>query len=139
MILAIDTSALVLRYLPGDHRELVLTEMEQIDVWCASELVRAEVLLTLHRASISPTQNIELSTRFNTDWDSFHVVPLDGRCISHASQLGSRFGLRLVDALHFAAIDRLPRPVKYLTLDHRQIPAAVELGFELLTPLEELS
>ena len=139
MILAIDTSALVLRYLPGDHRELVLTEMEQIDVWCASELVRAEVLLTLHRASISPTQNIELSTRFNTDWDSFHVVHLDGRCISHASQLGSRFGLRLVDALHFAAIDRLPRPVKYLTLDHRQIPAAVELGFELLTPLEELS
>ena len=66
MILAIDTSALVLRYLPGDHRELVLTEMEQIDVWCASELVRAEVLLTLHRASISPTQNMALST-----WDTY--------------------------------------------------------------------
>ena len=136
MILAIDTSALVFRYLSGEHRELVLEEMEKIHVWSASELVRVEVMTTLHRASISPAQNIQLSRQFNADWDSFHVIPLDGRCISHASQLGSRFGLRLVDALHFAAIDRLPRPVKYLTLDHRQIPAAVELGFELLTPLE---
>ncbi|MDG2300838.1 MAG: type II toxin-antitoxin system VapC family toxin [Acidimicrobiales bacterium] len=136
MILAIDTSALVLRYLPGDHRAMVLEEMDRTHIWCASELVRAEALLTLHRASISPSQHSELTLQFNADWDSFHVVPLDGRCISHASELGSRFGLRLVDALHFAAIDRLPRPVKYLTLDHRQIPAAAELGFELLTPLE---
>ena len=29
MILAIDTSALVLRYLLGEHRELVLEEMEK--------------------------------------------------------------------------------------------------------------
>ncbi len=137
MILAVDTSALVLRYLPGRHREMVLDEMAETDIWCASVLVRTEVLLTLHRASISPSQYSELSRQFNADWDAFYVVPLDGRCISHASELGSRFGLRLVDALHFAAVDRLPRPVKYLTLDHRQIPAAVELGFELLTPLEQ--
>jgi len=115
---------------------MVLEEMDRTHIWCASELVRAEALLTLHRASISPSQHSEFTLQFNADWDSFHVVPLDGRCISHASELGSRFGLRLVDALHFAAIDRLPRPVKYLTLDHRQIPAAAELGFELLTPLE---
>jgi len=137
MILAVDTSALVLRYLPGRHREMVLTEMAEIDVWCASELVRTEVLLTLHRASISPSQHSELSHQFDGDWDAFHVVPLDGLCVSNATELGSRFGLRIADALHFAALDRLPRPVKYLTLDHRQIPAAVELGFELLTPLEQ--
>ncbi|MBG02020.1 MAG: hypothetical protein CL470_07100 [Acidimicrobiaceae bacterium] len=136
MILTVDTSALVFRYLNGPHRSMVLKEMSQIDTWCASELVRTEALLTLHRASISPSQHTEFTRLFNTDWDTFHVVPLDGRCVSHASALGSKFGLRLVDALHFAAIDRLPRPVKYLTLDHRQIPAAVELGFELITPLE---
>jgi len=136
MILAVDTSALVLRYLTDEHRSMVLEEMSKSDTWCASELVRTETLLTLHRASISPSQHKEFTRLFNADWDTFYVVPLDGRCVSHASTLGSTFGLRLVDALHFAAIDRLPRPVKYLTLDHRQIPAAVELGFELITPLE---
>jgi hypothetical protein len=59
---------------------------------------------------------------------------LDGRCVSHAASLGSRFGLRIVDAIHLAAADRLPRPVRYLTFDHRQIPAAMELGLEVLTP-----
>ena len=87
MILAIDTSALVLRYFSGEHRELVLEEMEKF-AWSASELVRAEVMTTLHRASISPAQNMQLSRQFNADWDSFHDT-LDGRCISHASQLGS--------------------------------------------------
>ena len=46
MILAIDTSALVLRYLLGEHRELVLEEMEKIHVWSASELVHAAVSYT---------------------------------------------------------------------------------------------
>ena len=40
-----------------------------------------------------------------------------------------------MDAIHLAAADRLPRPVRYLTLDRHQIPAAAGLGFDLVAPL----
>jgi uncharacterized protein len=42
--------------------------------------------------------------------------------------------LAVVDAIHLAAADRLPRPVRYLTFERQQIPAAAELGLEVLSP-----
>jgi hypothetical protein len=41
--------------------------------------------------------------------------------------------LRLSDALHLAAADRLPRPVSFVTFDPAQIPVALALGFELIS------
>lgn len=135
-ILAIDTSALMRRYIPDPQASLVLDTMRTAEVWCASELARTEVLLALHRMAMAPFQHEELWRSARADWDAFHVVPVDGRCLSHAADLGATYGLRLTDAIHLAAADRLPRPVRYLTFDRRQIPAAAELGLEVLTPLE---
>ena len=135
-ILAIDTSALMRRYIPDPHAGLVLEAMVGADVWCASELARTEVLMALHRMAMAPFQHEELWRSARADWDAFHVVPVDGRCLSHAADLGATYGLRLTDAIHLAAADRLPRPVRYLTFDRRQIPAAAELGLEVLTPVE---
>ncbi len=42
--------------------------------------------------------------------------------------------LRLADALHLAAADRLPRPVRFVTLDPAQIPVALSLGFDVASP-----
>jgi hypothetical protein len=42
--------------------------------------------------------------------------------------------MRIVDAIHLAAADRLPRPARYLTFDRHQIPAAAALGFEVVSP-----
>ena len=137
-MLAIDTSALLRRYVPDPHRSLVLGAMAEADVWCAAELTRTEVLLALHRMAMAPFQHEDLWRSARADWDAFHVVPVDGRCLSHAADIGARFGLRLTDAIHLAAADRLPRPLRYLTFDPRQIPAAAELGFEVLTPLDPL-
>ena len=135
-ILAIDTSALMRRYIPDPHAGLVLEAMAGADVWCASELARTEVLMALHRMAMAPFQHEELWRSARADWDAFHVVPVDGRCLSHAADLGATYGLRLTDAIHLASADRLPRPVRYLTFDRRQIPAAAELGLEVLTPVE---
>jgi hypothetical protein len=41
--------------------------------------------------------------------------------------------LQTVDALHLAAADRLPRPLTYLTFDSHQIPAALGLGFDVVS------
>ena len=133
--LALDSSALLRRYVPDLHRRLVEDEMESAHSWCASALARTEVLLALHRMSIAPFQQEELWRSARADWDAFHVVPMDNRCLSRAADLGARFGLRVVDAIHLAAADRLPRPLRYLTFDGRQIPAAAELGFEVVAPV----
>tara|TARA_B100000029_G_C17517989_1_gene938814 strand:+ start:981 stop:1400 length:420 start_codon:yes stop_codon:yes gene_type:complete len=133
---AVDSSAILQRYLPGKHRDLVLSEMGEGNQWIATELVKTEVLLTLHRAAISPTHYETLSRTFRDDWNFFHVIPIDSRCLNHASQIGAQFGLRLVDAMHLAALDRIPRPLKYITFDHRQMPAAAELGIQVVAPAE---
>ena len=62
-------------------------------------------------------------------------MPLDDRCMARAVELGATYGVRIVDAIHLAAADRLPGPVRYLTFDRRQIPAADALGFEVVSPI----
>lgn len=134
-LLFLDTSALVRRYVPDPERALVVDTMAEADTWCAAELARTEVLLALHRMAMAPFQHEELWRAARADWDAFHVVPVDSRCLSHAADIGATFGLRLVDAIHLAAADRLPGSVRYLTFDRRQIPAAAELGLDVVTTL----
>jgi predicted nucleic acid-binding protein len=136
MTLYVDSSALVRRYLHDRHRPLVLDAMADDDAWCASALVRSETQLALHRASVSARQQAALWRELRDEWEAFWVVPLDDRCLAQAVELGASFGVRMVDAVHLAAARRLPGPVRYLTLDRQQIPAADALGFEVLSPVE---
>jgi predicted nucleic acid-binding protein len=134
-VLYVDTSALVRRYLHDRNRPLVLDAMAEADAWAASSLVRTETQVTLHRAAVSPRQQQALWRELRDEWDAFWVVPIDDRCMARAVELGATYGVRIVDAIHLAAADRLPRPVRFLTFDRRQIPAADALGFEVLSPL----
>lgn len=135
MTLYVDTSALVRRYVRDRHLPMVLDAMGGDDAWCASALVRTEAQLALHRAAGSSQQQRELWRLLRDDWDAFWVVPMDERCMARAVEVGATYGLRTVDAIHLAAAGRLPGPVRYLTLDRQQIPAAAALGFEVLSPL----
>lgn len=129
-MLAIDTSALVKRYIDEPESAEVTTLMEADPVWCASELVRCEAAILLGRLATSRRQAEHLLRLFHADWDAFHVVPVDERCLSRAAEIGTDFGLRVVDAIHLAAATRLPSPVRYLTLDPHQVLAAVALDLE---------
>ena len=135
MTLYVDTSALVRRYLHDRHRPLVLEAMAGDEPWAASALVRSEAQVALHRAAVSSRQQAELWRALRDEWEAFWVVPLDDRCMARAVELGAEYGVRIVDAVHLAAADRLPGPVRYLTFDRRQIPAAAALGFEVVSPL----
>lgn len=135
MTLAIDPSALIARYVPGPDRSLVNATMATEGTWCASDLARTEVMLALHRIAGAEVLSNDLRAAARADFDAFVMVPVDDRCIARATELGSHYGLRTVDAIHLAAADRLPRPVRYLTLDRHQIPAASALGFDLVAPL----
>jgi predicted nucleic acid-binding protein len=134
MALFVDTSALVRRYVRDRHRALVDEAMGADAPWCASALARTETQVALHRTAVSSSQQAALWRALRDDWDAFWVVPLDDRCLARALELGATYGVRIVDAIHLAAADRLPRPVRYLTFDRRQIPAAAALGFEVVSP-----
>lgn len=136
MTLFVDTSALVRRYLHDRHRGLVLDAMGDDEAWCASALARTEAQLVLHRAAVSSRQQAALWRALRDEWEAFWVVPLDDRCMARAVEVGATYGVRIVDAIHLAAAARLPEPVRYLTFDRRQIPAAAALGFEVFSPVD---
>lgn len=136
MILTVDTSALLCRYLADARRPFVAEVLAGHDDRVVSSLARTEVLLALHQAAGGPNRQRSLWEAVRRDWDGFWEVPLDGRCLARATEIGARYGLAVVDAVHLAAADRLPAPVAYLTLDRRQIPAAADLGFQVHSPVE---
>jgi predicted nucleic acid-binding protein len=131
--IAIDTSALLGRYLSGPHRQVVLDAMARDHVWCASALALAEALGMVDRVCDVPTDGDRVRQALRDDWERIHVVPVDQRCLDRASELTREHPLRTVDALHLAAADRLPRPTTFLTFDPRQIPVALAMGFEVVS------
>lgn len=136
MTLAIDTSALLRRYVHGPGHGLVTEAMDDHPIWCASALARAEALQAMHQLAATPGQHDALWSALRRDWEHVHVVPVDDRCLARAVEIGATFRVRSTDAIHLAAAHRLPAPVRYLTFDRRQIPAAAGLGFEVLAPHE---
>ncbi len=135
MTLFLDTSALLRRYVDEPGRDLVVDAMAEDPLWVASALARTEVMVCLHQLAAGPRQQTRLWSSFRDDWDAFAIVPVDDRCLGRAVELGSSYSMRTVDAIHLAAADRIPRPLKYLTFDRHQIPAAATLGFEVISPV----
>jgi predicted nucleic acid-binding protein len=133
MTLALDTSALLGRYLSGPHRTIVLDAMTADPVWCASALAQTEALGIVDRVCDIPTDGDRVRRALRDDWERIHVVPVDQRCLDRAAELTREQPLRTVDALHLAAADRLPRPTTFLTFDPRQIGVALALGFDVVS------
>ncbi len=133
MALALDTTALLARYLDGPARPVVLAAMADDHDWCASALALTEALSLVDRLGDDPSRTDDLRRAIRDDWERVHVVPLDHRCLDRAAELGRTQPVRTVDALHLAAADRLPRPVRFVTFDPAQIPVAVSLGFDVIS------
>jgi uncharacterized protein len=128
MTLALDTSALLARYLAGAERDVVVDAMQRDPSWCASALALTEALMLA-----DPYEADELRRALRDDWERFAVVPVDERCLARAAELGRSHPLRAVDAVHLAAADRLPRPLTFCTFDPHQIPVALALGLEVVS------
>lgn len=134
--LFLDSSALLRRYVADRHRPMVIEAMTQAADWAVSALARTELQLALVQASISARDRDRFWSSVRDDWDAFWQVPVDARCLARATEIGAQFGLNLVDATHLAAADRLPRPLRYVTFERQQIPAAAELGMHVISPWE---
>ena len=133
MTLSLDTTALVARHLGGPTRTVVLDACAAHADWCASALALAEAVALVDRISELAHERRALRGALHEDWDAINVVPVDQRCLDRAADLARDHPLRIVDAIHLAAADRLPRPVDYCTFDPRQIPVALALGFRVVS------
>ena len=99
--------------------------------WCSSGLTLMESLALVDRVTEQPVLRSDLEDLVRLSWDRVAVVPVDQRCLDRASALMREQPLRLADAIHLAAADRLPSPVKFITFDPAQIPVALSMGFEV--------
>ncbi len=131
MTLALDSTALVARYVAGPDRATVVDAMADDHDWCASALALTEATVLVERLA-EPIQAAALRQALLDDWSRIAVVPVDQACLDRAAELARAHPLRTVDAIHLAAADRLPRPVRYATLDVHQLAVAEALGFEVV-------
>ena len=131
MTLALDTSALLALAVDGPERAVVLRAMDVDPIWCASALALTEALPAIDRLTGETVLRTDLEDAIRHAWDHVHIVPIDQRCLDRAANLSRLQPVRLTDAIHFAAAERLPRPVTFVTFDPVQIGVALGLGFEV--------
>jgi uncharacterized protein len=133
MTVFVDASALVARHLELPARRVVLDAMRADAEWCVSAIALTESLALIDRLTEEAALRAELEDLVRLDWDRCYVVPVDQRCLERATTLARQQPLRLSDAIHLAAADRLPRPVRFVTFDPQQIPVALGLGFDVVS------
>ena len=131
MTLFLDTSALLKRYVDEEGTAEVIDTMALDIDWAASAVARTETEVSLCRLIADDAQRDEVVARFRRDWARFFVVALDSECLDRAIEIGCERRLRTLDALHLAAVERLPPPLTMLSFDAQQIAAAVALGIQV--------
>jgi hypothetical protein len=124
LILYLDASALVKRYLAEEGSQLVRDLMREADGWAMCrigyvETVRAITLAAGRRAA----------RRIDDEWSAIDVIEVDDALVRDAAGLATSHDLRSLDALHLAAARLLRRPELLLaTWDVRLHAAAIATG-----------
>ena len=67
-----------------------------------------EALPAIDRLTDEPILRLDLEDAIRHAWDHLHVVPVDQQCLDRAAALARTQPVRLSDAIHFAAAERLP-------------------------------
>jgi predicted nucleic acid-binding protein len=133
MTVVLDTSALLALCVEGPGRAVVLATLETDPTWCASAMALTEALPAIDRLTDEPVLRADIEDAVRRTWDHLHVVPLDQRCLDRAALLSREQPVRLTDAIHLAAAERLPAPIRFVTFDPAQIGVALGLGFEVVS------
>jgi predicted nucleic acid-binding protein len=133
MTVFLDTSALLALAIDGPQRSVVLDALGGHDVWAASAMALTEALPAIDRLSDQAIIRLDLEDAVRLSWDHLHIVPVDQRCLDRAAALARTQPVRLTDAIHFAAAERLPAPVRFVTFDPPQLGVALGLGFDVVS------
>ena len=133
MSVALDTSALLALAVDGVQRGVVLTALDADAVWSASALAMGEALPAIDRLTDEAVLRADLEDAVRLAWDHLHVVPVDQRCLDRAAELARHQPVSVARAIHLAAAERMPAPVRFVTFDPAEIAVALGLGFDVVS------
>lgn len=131
MTVFFDASAVMALHIESPLRAIAAAEIGSPT--CVSALAFTEALALIGKVTDEPSLRVDLEDALRLQWDRYAVVPVDQRCLDRAADLLRDQPLRLADAIHLAAADRLPRPVTFVTFDPTQIPVALSMGFDVVS------
>ena len=129
----LDTSAVLALAIDGAQRKVALDAFTGADIVACSALALTEALPAIDRLTDEPILRLDLEDAIRRTWDHLHVVPVDQRCLDRAAALARSQPVRLSDAIHLAAAERLPPPLRFVTFDPVQIGVALGLGFDVVS------
>ena len=129
----LDTSAVLALAIDGAQRKVALDAFTGADIVACSALALTEALPAIDRITDEGVLRADLEDSIRRLWDHLHVVPVDQRCLDRAAALARTQPVRLTDAIHLAAAERLPPRVRFVTFDPTQLGVADALGFELVS------
>jgi len=138
MILYLDSSAVVKRYIAEPGTAEVATLTAQAEAIGSSVLCRTEVVAALGKAThtglLHPDDATLTRSRFDTDWPHFVRLPVNIATAESAADLAWLYSLRGFDAVHLAAAlawqGMLNAPVRFATFDRSLWRAAGSVGLD---------
>jgi len=139
MILYLDTSALVKRYVVEPGSKEVIALMEQADSVGSAMLAQVEMASALAKAvrmNWVEANNAEIAWQdFLSQWPSFARLSVTTGLVERASRLAWEYGLRGYDATHCAAAliwqEVLEMPVTLATFDRELWLVAKKAGMKV--------
>jgi uncharacterized protein len=128
LILYLDASALVKRYVEEEGSDEVLGAMDPKSRWVMCRIGYVEAVRAVARGG--EPEDVE---RLKREWGLFDVVEISQDLSERAARLAVSTGLRALDALHLAAALSVPaRSILFATWDVRLHRAAREQGLPTL-------
>src|SRR5260370_40368147 len=136
MILYLDASALVKRYVSEAGSEEVLRRSAEAEAVGTSEISRAEVAAALAKAArlgLLGHEDAQFAHRaFGQEWADFVRLPVSEWVVGRAADLAWEHALRGFDAVQLAAAlswqRALDMPICFATFDRHLWSAATETG-----------
>lgn len=124
MILYLDASALVKRFVAEPGSDLVRNAMQEAEAWFMCRVGYVETVRAVGLAA-GPSA----ARRVRNEWGSMGVIELDHRLADEAADLALTHDLRSLDALHLAAASLLPPDdLVVATWDRRLHAATLAVG-----------
>lgn len=139
MILYVDTSALVKRYIREARSDEVIKVSEQSEAVGSSVLTRVEMAATFAKAVrlgwVEDKKALRAWKDYLDHWPFFTRLVVSTSMVERASELAWEYGLRGYDAMHFASAliwqDALASPITLATFDRGLWLAAQKSGMDI--------
>lgn len=132
MILYLDASALVKRYIQENASQDVNTWIEVADMVVTGLITRVEAAAAIARAGrmklITPDETFAALRQFRSEWESLQRLPITENTVARGDALAVEHNLRGYDATHLACAliwqETLGMPVTLASFDSQLIEAA---------------